>query len=199
MPARGTEILKRSLTPRYRFSIPMTSTIWRRREAVCVPSPSATAEQGEREKQNEQDHPRSRLDDPQSDDGADLGIEQRSIPRPRARRCARAVPRDRADRSGGAPFRVYDPSGPYTDAAPRSMSRRACRAFATPGSRSAAASKRIRAARSSRKTTATCRAKHAARDFPNKPAPMRAMQSRGSERPSPNSNYARARASSPRR
>ena len=65
--------------------------------------------------------------------------------------------------AGEPPFRVYDSSGPYTDAnftisISKSMSRRACRAIARRGSASAAASSSMTGARSSRKTTAMSRA-----------------------------------------
>ena len=55
------------------------------------------------------------------------------------------------------PVRVYDPSGPYTESrGARSISPRACRRCARPGS-PRAASRRSTAARSSRRTTATSR------------------------------------------
>ena len=75
----------------------------------------ATGSEGR--KHNEQDHTEKGPDDPGSDDRADLGHRPRSTPRPRAIADVRVPFREIAltKESGEPPFRVYDPSGPYTD------------------------------------------------------------------------------------
>ena len=93
------------------------------------------------------------------------------------RRRARAVPRDRA--LPKAPPR--NPSASMTPPAPtptrtrRSTSRRACRASARPGCASAAASRTTSGRDIKPEDNGNVTGKHLARDFPNKPAPLRGL------------------------
>jgi hypothetical protein len=69
--------------------------------------------------------------------------------------------------SGEAPFRAYDPSGPYTDAA--------AEIDVTRGSSNAAASSNTQAARSAPRTTATSRRAISPATSPKNPTPTAAF------------------------
>ena len=77
--------------------------------------------------------------------------------------------------SGEPPVPIYDPSGPYSDPDATIDVERACRALRTAWVRSAAASRSMKAARSSRSTTAMSAASIWRATFPNTPKPLCAL------------------------
>ena len=155
----------------------------RRARLKLLPKPCNPRSYDYPEESHEQDHPQEGPDGPGSDDRTDRRIGQGVRLAGGTRRCPRAVPRDRADRSRRASRRSASTTAPVPTPTPtsRSMSRRACRAIARRWIRERGGVEQYDGREIKPEDNGNVTGKHLARDFPNKAQPFRGCRRRAGD------------------